>query len=97
MIGPRIAVFLCIMASKIDSTTRATRLARTIVSDIAAYAEADTVIGSEAQREQIKQQIQEGREYFRSRVTTEVLSHGIYEDVVRSKFTTSNSSAQRVQ
>jgi len=85
------------MASKIDSTTRATRLARTIVSDIAAYAEADTVIGSEAQREQIKQQIQEGREYFRSRVTTEVLSHGIYEDVVRSKFTTSNSSAQRVQ
>tara|TARA_R110002096_G_scaffold436100_1_gene667727 strand:+ start:96698 stop:96952 length:255 start_codon:yes stop_codon:yes gene_type:complete len=82
------------MSSKIDSTPRATRLAQTIASDIAAYAQADTSLSSEAQREQIKQQIQEGREFFRSRVTPEVLSHGIYEEVVRSKFATSSAAPQ---
>lgn len=82
------------MSSKIDSTVRATRLAKTIASDIVAYAQANASIGTEAQREQIKQQIQEGREFFRSRVTSDVLSHGIYEAVVRSKFTASRQSSQ---
>ena len=84
------------MASKIDTTGRATRLAHTIASDIAIYAEANTSISSAAQRQQIKQQIQEGREFFRSRVTSDILSHGIYEEVVRSKFTALNESSQSI-
>lgn len=82
------------MSSKIDTIVRATRLAQTIASDIVAYAQADASIGPEAQREQIKQQIQEGREFFRARVTSEVLSHGIYEEVVRSKFAKPRASSQ---
>lgn len=71
------------MPATIDSPTRAARLARTIASDIAVYMQANGALGAEAQRLAIAQQIEQGRTYFRSRVSA-AIDDGIYDEVVES-------------
>ena len=71
------------MAATIDSPARASRLARTIASDIVVYMQANVGLSAEAQRLAIAQQIEQGRTYFRSRVSA-AIDDGIYDEVVES-------------
>jgi hypothetical protein len=69
------------MADLIDNADRARRLARAIASDLTLYNEAKIVQGiqSDSLFEVMKDEIEEGRALFKSRVTPEVYALNIYE------------------
>jgi len=68
----------------IDSPQRARQLARAIVSDLTFYHEKKVVQGIEEDTlfEVMAEQIEEGRELFRSRVTPEIFATNIYDRAI---------------
>lgn len=69
------------MASLIDKSKRARQLARAIASDLTLYHEAKILegIAKDTLFEVMSEEIDEGRELFKSRVTPEIFSEGIYD------------------
>src|SRR3954454_5271422 len=69
------------MADLIDKAERARRLARAIASDLTLYNEAKIVQGiqNDSLFEVMRDEIEEGRALFKSRVTAEVYGMNIYE------------------
>src|SRR6185295_17291559 len=74
-------VTLGFMADLIDNADRARRLARAIASDLTLYNEAKIVSGiqNDTLFDVMKDEIEEGRALYKSRVTPEVFSMNIYE------------------
>ncbi len=68
----------------IDNPDRGRRLARAIASDITLYNEAKIVQGIQNDNlfDAIKGEIEEGRALFKTRVTPEVFSLGLYDRAV---------------
>lgn len=69
------------MATLIDSSKRARQLARAIASDLTLYHEAKILdgIANDSLFEVMSEEIEEGRELFKSRVTPEIYGQNIYE------------------
>jgi hypothetical protein len=69
------------MATLIDSSKRARQLARAIASDLTLYHEAKILdgIANDSLFEVMSDEIEEGRELFKSRVTPEIYGQNIYE------------------
>ena len=69
------------MATLIDSSKRARQLARAIASDLTLYHEAKILdgIAHDSLFEVMSEEIEEGRELFKSRVTPEIYGQNIYE------------------
>lgn len=69
------------MASLIDKSKRARQLARAIASDLTLYHEAKILegIANDSLFDVMSEEIEEGRELFKSRVTPELFQDGIYE------------------
>jgi hypothetical protein len=69
------------MADLIDNADRARRLARAIASDLTLYNEAKIVQGiqNDTLFDVMKDEIEEGRALYKSRVTPDVFSMNIYE------------------
>ena len=69
------------MASLIDKSKRARQLARAIASDLTLYHEAKILegIAKDTLFDVMSDEIEEGRELFKSRVTPEIFSEGIYD------------------
>jgi hypothetical protein len=69
------------MADLIDNSDRARRLARAIASDLTLYNEAKIVQGiqNDSLFEVMRDEIEEGRALFKSRVTSEIYGMNIYE------------------
>ena len=69
------------MPELIDNPDRARRLARAIASDLTLYNEAKIVLGiqNDSLFEVMKDEIEEGRALFKSRVTPEIFSLNLYE------------------
>ncbi len=69
------------MASLIDKSKRARQLARAIASDLTLYHEAKILdgIANDSLFDVMSEEIEEGRELFKSRVTPELFEDGIYE------------------
>lgn len=69
------------MASLIDKSKRARQLARAIASDLTLYHEAKILegIANDSLFEVMTEEIEEGRELFKSRVTPELFEDGIYD------------------
>jgi hypothetical protein len=69
------------MASLIDKSKRARQLARAIASDLTLYHEAKILdgIANDSLFDVMSEEIEEGRELFKSRVTPELFADGIYE------------------
>jgi hypothetical protein len=69
------------MASLIDTEKRARQLARAIASDLTLYHEAKILdgIGNDNLFDALKDEIEEGRELFKSRVTPEIFGQNIYD------------------
>jgi hypothetical protein len=65
----------------IDKPERARQFARAIASDLAMYNEAKLVAGIQNDNlfEAMKDEIEEGRQHFRSRVTSEISSTNLFE------------------
>ena len=65
----------------IDKPERARQFARAIASDLAMYNEAKLVSGIQNDNlfEAMKDEIQEGRQHFRSRVTTEIAATNLFD------------------
>jgi hypothetical protein len=74
-------VTLPTMADLIDNADRARRLARAIASDLTLYNEAKIVQGiqNDSLFDVMKDEIEEGRALYKSRVTPEVFAMNIYE------------------
>jgi hypothetical protein len=69
------------MPPLIDKPERARQFARAIASDLAMYNEAKLVQGiqNDSLFETMKDEIEEGRQHFRSRVTPEIASTNLFE------------------
>ena len=69
------------MATLIDTAKRARQLARAIASDLTLYHEAKILdgIANDTLFEVMNEEIEEGRELFKSRVTPEIFGQSIYE------------------
>jgi hypothetical protein len=69
------------MASLIDNPKRARQLARAIASDLTLYHEAKILdgIANDTLFEVMQEEIEEGRDLFKSRVTTEIFAQNIYD------------------
>ena len=72
------------MATLIDKSKRARQLARAIASDLTLYHEAKILEGIENDSlfEVMAEEIQEGRDLFKSRVTPEIYEENIYDRAV---------------
>ena len=72
------------MASLIDNPQRARQLARAIASDLTLYHEAKILdgIANDTLFEVMEEEIDEGRELFKSRVTNDIYELNIYERAV---------------
>jgi hypothetical protein len=72
------------MASTIDNPKRARQLARAIASDLTLYHEAKILdgISNDTLFEVMKEEIDEGRELFQSRVTPDIFSQNIYDRAI---------------
>ena len=72
------------MATLIDNTKRARQLARAIASDLTLYHEAKILDGIENDSlfEVMSEEIEEGRDLFKSRVTPEIYQENIYDRAV---------------
>lgn len=69
------------MASLIDKSKRARQLARAIASDLTLYHEAKILdgIANDTLFDVMSDEIEEGRDLFKSRVTSEIYGEGIYD------------------
>ena len=69
------------MASLIDKSKRARQLARAIASDLTLYHEAKILegIANDSLFDVMSEEIEEGRELFKSRVTPEIYEENIYD------------------
>jgi hypothetical protein len=69
------------MASLIDKPKRARQLARAIASDLTLYHEAKILegIANDSLFDVMEEEIAEGRELFKSRVTPEIFTQNIYD------------------
>lgn len=69
------------MATLIETAKRARQLARAIASDLTLYHEAKILdgIANDSLFEVMRDEIEEGRELFKSRVTPEIYSQNIYD------------------
>jgi hypothetical protein len=69
------------MATLIDSSKRARQLARAIASDLTLYHEAKILdgIANDSLFDVMSEEIEEGRELFKSRVTPDIYAQNIYE------------------
>ena len=72
------------MATLIDNPKRARQLARAIASDLTLYHEAKILNGIENDSlfEVMSEEITEGRELFKSRVTPDIFEQNIYDRAV---------------
>lgn len=72
------------MASLIDNPQRARQLARAIASDLTLYHEAKILDGitNDSLFDVMKEEIAEGRQLFKSRVTEDIFGQNIYERAV---------------
>ena len=72
------------MANLIDNSKRARQLARAIASDLTLYHEAKILdgIGNDNLFDVMADEIKEGRDLFKSRVTEEVYVQNIYERAI---------------
>ena len=68
------------MATLIDSSKRARQLARAIASDLTLYHEAKILdgIANDSLFDVMSEEIEEGRELFKSRVTPDIYAQNIY-------------------
>ena len=68
----------------IDNAQRARQLARAIASDLTLYHEAKVVEGiqNDTLFDVLAEEIEEGRQLFRSRVTDEIFGQNIYERAI---------------
>jgi hypothetical protein len=69
------------MATLIDSAKRARQLARAIASDLTLYHEAKILdgIANDSLFDVMQEEMEEGRELFKSRVTPDIYAQNIYE------------------
>ncbi len=69
------------MPPLIDKPERARQFARAIASDLAMYNEAKLVQGiqNDTLFDSMKEEIEEGRQHFRSRVTTEIAATNLFD------------------
>ena len=72
------------MASLIDNPQRARQLARAIASDLTLYHEAKILDGitNDTLFDVMKDEIEEGRQLFKSRVTDEIYGQNIYDRAI---------------
>jgi hypothetical protein len=72
------------MATLIDNAKRARQLARAIASDLTLYNEAKILEGIENDNlfEVMGEEIEEGRELFKSRVTPDIYEQNIYDRAI---------------
>ncbi len=72
------------MANTIDNPKRARQLARAIASDLTLYHEAKILEGIENDSlfDVMSEEIEEGRELFKSRVTPEIYEMNIYDRAI---------------
>jgi hypothetical protein len=72
------------MATTIDNAKRARQLARAIASDLTLYHEAKILdgIANDTLFEVMKDEIDEGRDLFKSRVTPDVFEQNIYDRAI---------------
>jgi hypothetical protein len=72
------------MASLIDNPQRARQLARAIASDLTLYHEAKILDGitNDTLFAVMKEEIEEGRQLFKSRVTDEIYGQNIYDRAI---------------
>jgi hypothetical protein len=72
------------MASLIDNPKRARQLARAIASDLTLYHEAKILdgIANDTLFDAMSDEIEEGRELFKSRVTPDIYGQNIYDRAV---------------
>jgi hypothetical protein len=72
------------MASLIDNPKRARQLARAIASDLTLYHEAKILdgIANDSLFDVMSEEIEEGRELFKSRVTPDIYAQNIYDRAV---------------
>jgi len=72
------------MATLIDNAKRARQLARAIASDLTLYNEAKILEGIENDNlfDLMADEIEEGRELFKSRVTSEIYDQNIYDRAI---------------
>jgi len=72
------------MATLIDNPQRARQLARAIASDLTLYHEAKILDGitNDTLFDVMKEEIEEGRALFKSRVTPEVFGQNIYDRAI---------------
>lgn len=72
------------MASLIDNEKRARQLARAIASDLTLYHEAKILdgIAKDALFDAMSEEIEEGRELFKSRVTPDIYELNIYDRAI---------------
>jgi hypothetical protein len=72
------------MATLIDNSKRARQLARAIASDLTLYNEAKILEGIENDNlfEIMADEIEEGRELFKSRVTPDIYEQNIYDRAI---------------
>lgn len=72
------------MATLIDNSKRARQLARAIASDLTLYHEAKILdgIANDSLFDVMADEIEEGRELFKSRVTGEIYDMNIYERAI---------------
>jgi len=72
------------MATTIDNPKRARQLARAIASDLTLYHEAKILegIGNDSLFDVMKDEIDEGRDLFQSRVTPDIFELNIYDRAV---------------
>ncbi|WP_428262984.1 hypothetical protein [Haliangium sp.] len=72
------------MATTIDNPKRARQLARAIASDLTLYHEAKILdgIANDSLFDVMKEEIDEGRELFQSRVTPDIFEQNIYDRAI---------------
>jgi hypothetical protein len=72
------------MATLIDNPQRARQLARAIASDLTLYHEAKILdgISNDTLFDVMREEIEEGRALFKSRVTTEIYGQNIYDRAI---------------
>ncbi len=72
------------MATTIDNPKRARQLARAIASDLTLYHEAKILegIANDTLFDVMKEEIDEGRELFQSRVTPDIFQQNIYDRAI---------------
>jgi hypothetical protein len=72
------------MATLIDNPQRARQLARAIASDLTLYHEAKILDGitNDTLFDVMKEEIEEGRALFKSRVTSEIYGQNIYDRAI---------------